>query len=70
MLTIFLEQTTRVTVNEYSLPTQIANEDEPRSVYSFHSDGSRVELFRVVVDHINPTAKEVTLNVVFAETPR
>ena len=64
------EQTSKVDINKYSVPEQIANEDEPRSIHFFRTHEKFLRFFRLVVNHINPTSKEVTLNAVFAETPR
>lgn len=58
------EETTREGVNEFLVPVKFS-EEEPRSVFFFHSADNYFRFFRVFVDHINASTGEVTLDACF-----
>jgi hypothetical protein len=58
------EETTREGVNEFLVPVKF-HEEEPRSVFFFHTADNYCRFFRVFVDHINASTGEVTLDACF-----
>jgi hypothetical protein len=58
------EETTRTGVNKYLVPVKFT-EQETRSVFFFHTADGYFRFFRVLVDHINVTTGEVTLDACF-----
>ncbi len=64
------EETTHVATNEFLVPQRESADEETKCVYFFYTHEDGMRFFRLLVDHINPAAKEVTFNAVFAETPR
>jgi hypothetical protein len=62
------EETTHVGINEFLVPQKESADESTKCVYYFYTHESGMRFFRLVVDHINPAAKEVTFNVVFART--
>ena len=52
-------------VNEYFVPEAGSRQEEPASVYYFHTLYGSFVFFRLIVDHVNLQAREVTLKVFF-----
>jgi len=56
-----------VGVNQYLVPPNDLDDEEPSSVYAYHVGKDYFDFFRIFVDHINPQTHQVTLNLFFAD---
>lgn len=49
-------------VNQFKIPAKKSQVEEQYSIYSFSTDRDYFSFLRIYVEHINPHAKEVTVN--------
>ena len=54
-------------VNQYLVPQKKFDDEEPCSVYAYHVRKDYFNFLRIVIDHINPHSRQVTLNLFFAD---